>query len=360
VKHWQETRSILDRVLGLGRQGRPCALATVIRIEGSAYRRPGAKLLIEPDGCALGGVSGGCLEEDVRQVGLQVLGSGRARLLHYETGDDETKVWGLGLGCDGRVDILVQPISAEAALGPWTCVREQLEKDSPLAIATVLEDEWSGCVLAVTESGRLAGGLAEPTADAEVEAAATAALRARASRLLAVGPRQVFAEVLLPPPKLLVCGAGDDARPIAAFASAVGFRVLVADHRPAHLTAERFPSAQKLLLLRPDESSSELPIDRETYAVVKTHSLRHDTDWVRRLVRTEVPYVGILGPRARTRKILEGLGVEAGERVFGPVGLDLGADGPEQVAVSILAELLAIRAGREPRHLRTREVALHA
>ena len=127
MKHWQETRSILDRVLGLGRQGRPCALATVIRIEGSAYRRPGAKLLIEPDGCALGGVSGGCLEQDVRQVGLQVLSSGRARLLHYETGDDETKVWGLGLGCDGRVDILVQPISAEAALGPWAHVRQQLE-----------------------------------------------------------------------------------------------------------------------------------------------------------------------------------------------------------------------------------------
>ena len=360
MKHWQELGQILDRVVGLGREGRAGALAVVTRIEGSAYRRPGAKLLIDEAGAALGGVSGGCLEEDVRQVGLQVIGSGRSRVLHYDTGDDETKVWGLGLGCDGRVDILVQPISVEAAQGPWVRVRDLLQGDAPFALSMSVEDGAPGGVVVLGESGRLAGGLGDPRFDAEVEAAASAALGARVSRAQVLGSRTVFTEVLLPPPKLLVCGAGDDARPLVALAAAMGFRTFVADHRSAHLTAQRFPEARKLLLLHPDEGSIELPSDRETYAVVMTHSLKRDTEWVRRLIATEVPYVGILGPRARTRKVLGDLGLAGSERIFGPVGLDLGAEGPEQVALSVTAELLAVCSGREPRHLREREVAVHA
>jgi xanthine/CO dehydrogenase XdhC/CoxF family maturation factor len=212
----------------------------------------------------------------------------------------------------------------------------------------------------VSESGRLAGRLEDGAADAEVDAAAVAALRARRSTLHPAGGRTVFTEVLLPPPNLLVCGAGDDARPLAAFASAVGFRVFVADHRRAHLTPQRFPDARKLLLLRPDEGSAELPSGIRTHAVVMTHSFKRDMEWVARLVRTDVPYVGVLGPRARTEKIVTELGIGNRERVFGPVGLDLGADGPEQVALSILAELLAVWSGREPRHLRERAVAVHA
>jgi xanthine/CO dehydrogenase XdhC/CoxF family maturation factor len=359
VKHWQETARILDRVIRLGQQGRPAAIAIVTRIEGSAYRRPGAKLLIEEGGALLGGVSGGCLEEDVRQVGLRVLSSGRSRVLHYETGADETRLWGLGLGCDGRVDLVVQPIAPQAALGTWARVRSLLDGDSPFALSTIVEDGAPGGFLAVGESGRLAGdtGAAD---EREVEAAARAALGVRRPRLEAVGSRQVFTEILLPPPKLLVCGAGDDARPIVALAASVGFRVFVADHRSKHLEAQRLPEAHRLLLLRPDEATTELPTDPDTYAVVKTHSLEHDTAWVQRLIETDVSYLGILGPRARTRRILADLGVADDARVFGPVGLDLGAEGPEQVAVSVVAELLAVQSRREPRHLREREVAVHA
>jgi len=360
VKHWQELGQILDRVLRLAHEGRPAALAIVTRIRGSAYRRPGAKLLIEEDGSVLGGVSGGCLEEDVREVGLQVLRSGLSRVLHYETGADDTKVWGLGLGCDGEVDITVQPITAEAARQTWARVRDLLEQDAPFALSTMVEDGGRGQAIVVGESGRLAGRLDDAAADADVEATAVAALRARRSSLQTAGPRTVLTEVLLPPPNLLVCGAGDDARPLAALAATLGFRVFVADHRPAYLTAERFPTARKRLLLRPDEESAELPMDRRTHSVVMTHSLKRDAQWVRRLAGTDVPYVGVLGPRARTERILAELGTCDRERLFGPVGLDLGADGPEQVALSILAELLALWSGREPRHLRERAMAVHA
>lgn len=360
MKHWQELGQIVDGMLRRARAGRPVALAVVTRIRGSAYRRAGAKLLIEDDGSCLGGVSGGCLEEDVRQVGQQVLRSGLPRLLHYETADDDTTVWGLGLGCDGEVDIAVVPITPEAALGTWARVRELLDGDAPFALSTVIEDGGRTGVVVVGESGRLAGGLDDAAADAEVDSVAGAALSARRPSLHAVDSRRVFTEVLLPPPRLLVCGAGDDARPVVAFAAAVGFRVIVVDHRAAYLTAERFPDARKLLSLRPDDESAALPRDAHTYAVVMTHSLKRDTAWVRRLLASDVPYLGVLGPRARTEKMITELAPRDGGRIFGPVGLDLGADGPEQIALSILAEVLAVTSGREPHHLRERAVSVHA
>jgi xanthine/CO dehydrogenase XdhC/CoxF family maturation factor len=359
VKHWQETAGVLGRVVAAGRDGKATALATVTRIQGSAYRRPGAKLLIEEDGAVLGGVSGGCLEEDVRQVGLKVLRSGESRVLHYETGDDESRVWGLGLGCDGQVDLVVQPISPEAAVGAWARVRALLDGDSPFALATIAEDGASGGVLAVGEQGRVVDRWTEPAEVDPLEGAVREALRARRTTLGNVGSRRVFAEVLSPPPRLIVCGAGDDASPLVALATSVGFRVFVVDHRRALLDPKRLPEAHQRILARADEDSVALPSDADTYAVVMTHSLRHDTAWVRRLIAAPVAYVGALGPRARTQRILAELGT-TDARVFGPVGLDIGADGPEQVALSVVAELLAVRSRREPRHLRERELAVHA
>jgi xanthine dehydrogenase accessory factor len=375
VKHWQEMTHILDRVVQLGRQGRSTALAVVTQISGSAYRRPGAKLLIDADGGFLGGVSGGCLEEDVREIGLHVLQSGTTRALHYDTGTDETKLWGLGLGCDGEVDLLVQPIAAAAAIdadGPWARVRTLLRGDEPFAVATLIEPAGGPPTgtLVVGAQGLIAGGLVNrgPEAaelEAEVVGVAVAALAGGRSRLDTLGARRLFTDVLLPPPKLLVCGASDDARPTVTAAATAGFRVFVADHRAAYLTAERFPEAQHLWLGRPEEDMPGLPTDseegtRDTYAVVKTHSLLRDTAWIKRLAATVIPYIGVLGPRARVEKILVGLGLARDPRVFGPIGLDLGADGPEQVGLSIVAELLAVRAKRSAHHLRERREAIHA
>jgi xanthine dehydrogenase accessory factor len=363
MKHWQEMGHIADRVLRLDVEGKRAALAVVTRIEGSAYRRPGAKLLIEDEGNTVGGVSGGCLEQDVREVGLQVSRQRRSRTLHYDTYDDDSKVWGFGLGCDGKVDVLVQPLAVgvNGAHDPvWPAIRDALRGDCAFAVSMVVEDDGPGGMLVVGPSGRRAGTLGGPAVDAEVEAIALAALGAGHSNLTPLAARLVFTEVLIPPPRLLICGAGDDARPIAALAATVGFRVTVADHRPAYLTTERFPTAQERLAIRPEQPSAELRVDRTTYVVVKTHSLRHDTAWVQRLMRTDAAYVGVLGPRARIQKILKESGMDGQGRIFGPVGLDLGADGPEQVALSVVAEILAVSSGRVPRHLREREGTLHA
>jgi xanthine dehydrogenase accessory factor len=238
-------------------------------------------------------------------------------------------------------------------------VQGLLEGDAPFALSAPMEDGGRGGVLVVGESGRLAGGLEGPESDDLVEVSAQSALENRRSTCQAIGSRKVFIEVLRPPPRLLVCGAGDDARPLVMFAAAAGFRVYVADPRTAYATRERFPEAREVLVVHPEEAQA-LPADRESYAVVMTHSLKRDTEWVRRLHATPVPYIGLLGPRVRTSKILEELGIPGSDRVYGPVGLDLGADGPEQVALAVVAEVLSVWAGREPRHLREREEAVHA
>ena len=154
--------------------------------------------------------------------------------------------------------------------------------------------------------------------------------------------------------------------PLAACASQVGFRVTIVDHRPAYLSAERFPGAERIDR-RAADGVDGLPLGPRTYAVVMTHSFAHDRDWIGRLLRTEVPYIGLLGPRARRDEMLEQIDAASEQfdsagngRLFAPVGLDLGADGPEQVAVSIVAELLAVRAASAPHHLREKEGVIHA
>jgi xanthine dehydrogenase accessory factor len=412
MNHWKETAEILSRLAELGAAGRRAALATVVEIVGSAYRRPGAKFLIEDTGGTLGSVSGGCLEADVREVANAVVETGVPSLRHYNTGDEDV-AWGLGLGCNGLVDVFVQPATGgplAALAGP---LRELFAGDGTVALATVVgagpagadadagagapADGEVGATLAVDCSAMqghppvpVHGSLGSADLDREVVERVRGLAAAGRSGVQAVAGRRVFIEVLAPPPHLLVCGGGDDARPLVAYAADVGFRVTVLDHRPALLAPEWFPQALRRVVARPEDPDLALPPPARTLAVVKTHSLAHDREWVRRLLAAGLPYIGVLGPRGRTEAILRDVGSEAAaeaagaggpggadgpgehrrfaashsgsveERVFGPVGLDLGADGPRQVAISIVAELLAFTARREARHLSARREAIHA
>jgi xanthine dehydrogenase accessory factor len=371
MNHWKETAEILGRLAELTATGRRAALATVVSISGSAYRRPGAKFLIEATGSTQGSVSGGCLEADVRDVALSgVLASGIPSVRHYSTGGDDDAVWGLGLGCNGMVDVFVQPATEGPLAALAGRLRELLTGDAPVAIATLVEGDTAdpgdmGATLLLEPGGAVLGSLGSPELDRLAATAARALLPAGRSGVQRIGGCRVFIEVLPPPPHLVVCGAGDDARPLVAYAADSGFRVTVFDHRPALLVAEHFPQAARLVLARPGTPDSAIPLppSARSLTVVKTHSLAIDREWVRLLLAAGVSYVGVLGPRERTEGILKEIGetgaMSAG-RVYGPVGLDLGADGPRQVAVAIVAELLAVTAGREPRHLNERKEAIHA
>ncbi|SRR5579863_453618 len=373
--HWKETADIARRLTDLSAQGRKAALATVVHISGSAYRRPGAKLLIEETGGGIGSVSGGCLEADVRAAAADVMAAGRPSLRHYDTGEDDA-AWGLGLGCNGEVDILVQP----ATQGPFAAVAEPLQRllagDVPVALLTVIADgALMGAAMAIecsdgsdyaSRGGSVIGSLGSADLDRQAADRARQLAESGRSAVEVIGGRKVFVEILRPAPHLVVCGAGPDARPLVAYAAAAGFRVAVFDHREGFLPAEWFPDAKQRVLARPEDERIPLPEPAQSLAVVKMHSLVHDRAWLRRLLGAGYPYIGVLGPKRRTASILRDAGGDSGnaslaaDRVFGPVGLDLGADGPEQVAISIVAELLAVVAKRDARHLSERRDAIHA
>jgi xanthine dehydrogenase accessory factor len=361
MNHWKETAEILARLAELKAAGRRAALATVVHIVGSAYRRPGAKFLIEETGDTLGSVSGGCLEADVREVAKGVLATGTPSLRHYSTGADEDMVWGLGLGCNGSVDVFVETATEGPLADRAGELRELLAGESPVAMLTLVDgQENAGATLVLGPDGTVRGSLGSADLDRLGAERAVDLVPTGRSSLQTLNGRGVFVEVLPPPPHLLVCGAGDDARPLVAYAADAGFRVTVIDHRSALLAPEWFPQASRLVLGRPEDQGIVLPPAPRSLAVVKTHSLAQDREWARRLLAMGVPYVGMLGPHARTESILRELGTDGEGRVFGPVGLDLGADGPRQVALAIVAELLAFIAGREPRHLNERKEAIHA
>ena len=353
MKHWQETRDIVAR-LRVGGAGHG-AVATVVRISGSAYRRPGAKLLVTDTNELFGGVSGGCLEADVREVGLDALRQGRACTRGYDTGADEDTVWGLGLGCEGQVELVVQPVTA-ATLPVWEAVGRLLDGDAPFAIVTATTGPGAGDSLVVVDGAVVAGTMGDASRDAALARRAADLVARGTSSLDPVGDGVVFTEVLLPPPWLTVCGAGDDAVPLVRLATDLGFRVAVVDHRPAFVAEGRFPAAQRRLTRRPEDGVAGLATGPDAAAVVMTHNLALDRAWVRAFAATPVGYIGVLGPRARTERIAPA--VDQGS-LFGPVGLDIGAEGPEQIAVSVLAELLAVRAGRAGGHLRDRGAGIH-
>ncbi len=337
MKKWLETRQVLALAAALHRDGVPAALATVVRVRGSAYRHEGAKLIVARDGRSAGNVSGGCLEEDVREVAQRVIRSGKPERRSYCGGANEIAAWDLGVGCEGEVEILVEPVRDD-----FTPERALIEAEVPFVVVTRLDD---GTRLAVTGEDALAWAGDDR------------------SQLLERDGVAYFIDALVPPPRLLIVSAGDDARHLARLADDVGFRVVVADRRPGLLAPDRFPPTVRLVETDAARLAERVVLDDASFAVVMTHHFADDTDYLRALLRSPVCYIGLLGPRLRTERIV-GFLRESGpvddSRVFGPVGLDIGTDGAEQVALSILAEILAVRSGRAARSLRDRAVPIHA
>src|ERR1041385_3117376 len=259
MKQWLETREVLDFL----RAGKRAALATVVRVRGSAYRHEGAKLAVAEDGGTVGNVSGGCLERDVREVALEVIRTGEPQLRSYCSSADEIAAWDLGVGCEGQVDVFVEVTE------PRPRERVLLDGREPFAVATIvgMRDAGCGMRLLVTRA-RMEGDLGSRGLNAGGARKARELLEIGGSGIHEITGRSVFIDVLTPPPQLIVLGAGDDARPLVRFAAAVGFRVVVVDRRPGSLTAERFPAAAALVESAGDALADALSLDPDCYAVV--------------------------------------------------------------------------------------------
>ncbi|MEX0754679.1 MAG: XdhC family protein [Actinomycetota bacterium] len=368
-----EIAEVLAAIEELSARGEPMALATIVAARGSTYRRPGARLLVPKEGTPIGNISGGCLEGDIAEVARRVIDDGGARLVGWDLTADDDAVWGMGLGCNGAIEVFVEP--AEHAAEVAGALRIAIEEQRPIAVVTVLESDLdaapAGSRLLVRPGGETEGGLGDAGLDASAREAAIERLAAEASEVRSLtgssGEARAFVEVLEPPLRVLLCGAGHDAIPLVEMASVLGWRPIVIDDRPAFLTRQRFPKAAGFAAVAtPDEAATAAAADERSFAVVMTHNFLRDKDYLRGLLASRVPYIAMLGPAARTERILaelaeEGvaIGVTERERIHAPAGLDLGAEGPEEIAQAIAAEIVAVRRRRRGGFLKERSGPIH-
>ena len=368
-----ELRAILDGLAEAGRRGESAVLATVVGVQGSAYRRPGARLLLLADGRGVGAISGGCLEADVARRARQGGTPSGPFVLRYDTTSDEEIAWELGLGCGGVVDVLVERIDPVHRPPHLAFLRRCLDRRRSGVLARVVgaEGGWGvrvGDWLALEEGGGSAGNLCDPGLVAGVRADAADALRRGGSRRVAHdgpdGRIEVFHELLRPPPGFLVCGAGHDAPPVARLAGDLGWRVTVCDRRPALATRDRFPTADEVIVCRPHDLLGHVAPEPGGAAVVMTHDYTDDQCFLELLLSLPLFYIGILGSRRRTAGLLRdlaagGLRRRDEARLYGPVGLDIGAETPAEIALAVVAEVQAVLAGRAAGFLRDLPGPIH-
>jgi xanthine/CO dehydrogenase XdhC/CoxF family maturation factor len=366
-----ETQEVLEAIGSLSSRGRRMALATITSVRGSTYRRPGARLLVPDDGPALGNLSGGCLEGQVEAIARDVMSEGRPRLEFYDLTADDEVVWGWGLGCNGAIEVLIEP--AEAAAEIAQALATAIRDERRVAVGTVLDSSVEDVargerVLRV--DGDREGALGAEGPRSQIDAAVANALLSGTGGIETVevgrGTLRLFIEVIEPPLRLLVCGAGHDAIPLVRHASLLGWKVSVVDDREAFLTEDRFPGASQFILAEPAAAAEKAGVDDRTYAVVMSHNYLRDRDYLRGFLGSTVAYIGMLGPRARLERLLDEVaadGVEPTEddraKLYGPAGLDLGGEGPDEIAAAIVGEVLAISRRRSGGFLRDRPGTIH-
>ena len=335
-------------------RGEKIALATVVATKRSAPRPIGAKLGVSEGGELAGSVSGGCVENEVFGLAQERLGGGRPVLANYGISDELGLT--VGLPCGGEIDVFVdeyEPQLLERLL-------EASEREEPAVLYEVVAGEQLGAKLLVFEDGEVMGnGFGEPPASVDD------LLRRGRSVLIEEDGRTVFCDVFGRRPRLVVFGAVDTAEHLCRSAGALGWRTIVVDARAALATAERIPSADERMVAWPKEALEQIQPDHATSIVVLTHEDRFDIPALESALQSDAFYVGALGSRKnqerrRERLLAEGLDEEAIDRISGPSGLDIGASTPAETALSILAEILAVRAARDGGRLKTAKGRIHA
>jgi xanthine/CO dehydrogenase XdhC/CoxF family maturation factor len=342
----------------------PTVLATLVQVKGSSYRRPGARMLLDPEGIRMGVLSGGCLETDLAARVADILARGGAQVVKYDMSSELDRIWGTGMGCQGKADILLVPLAPGQAPDWARAARAALAGRRPGVILTVYQ---------AADPTRLGQAWFWEPGDGEgaglpgdLAGAARAALAEGRPAALDRDGERILVEPLLPPVALWIFGAGENARPLAEQAMQLGWAVGILDHRPALARPERFPGAAAVLAGPPATLAGALSGDPRSAGVVMTHIFEPDKAMLRHMLETGMPYVGLQGNRGRSEQVLseleqEGFALteERLRRLRVPMGLDLGAESPEIIALAVLAEIQAVLSGRAPIPLRERRGRIH-
>ena len=372
----KELHEIIKAYDAATKVGKASVLATVVHLEGSSYRRPGARMLVLEDGMMIGAISGGCLEGDALKKALLTFTEKKSRLVTYDTSDEDDVNVGIQLGCEGVIQVLFEYIDPANALNPIELLRKATAKRQQVVVVTLFDltdkkNNQIGTCLVKQQSGEITAVIPQAALKELIEQDVDKAILNGRSlftnyALLDVS-YNAFIECILPPISLVVVGAGNDAISIMQIATVLGWEVKVVDGRHTHAKAERFINACQVLVSKPESALQQISIDNRTCFVLMTHNYQYDLQMLKALLATQVKYIGVLGPKKKLVKMLDALkqeGVmltdELLARIYGPTGLDIGAETPEEIAVSIIAEIQAAFTGKEGTMLKWKQDQIHS
>jgi xanthine/CO dehydrogenase XdhC/CoxF family maturation factor len=369
----KEIKDIVTAFDAATKIGKKSALATVVHVEGSSYRRPGARMLVTEDGELTGAISGGCLEGDALRKARLVISQDKALLVTYDTMDDDDATLGVGLGCNGIIHILIEPIPVHNPDHPIQKLREFLSQRQEAVLVTLfcLADRHApqpGTCLMLKASGTLKGHCDDAAIETSVVAEAKKVLKLKASRVKNYFSHEkhltAFIEFLQPAVSLIIIGAGNDIMPLVQMADILAWETTVVDGRPNYATVERFPDATRVLVSKASQVLDQVTIDPQTAFVLMTHNYNYDWEILKALMEKEVSYIGVLGPKKKMERMivdLEKANVQQPLRsnLYGPVGLDIGAETSEEIALSVLSEIKAVISMRQGNFLREKKETIH-
>jgi xanthine dehydrogenase accessory factor len=356
--------------------GKNVALASVVHLEGSSYRRPGARMLVSDEGELTGAISGGCLEGDALRKAMYAISQRRSKLVTYDTSDENDMTIGIQLGCAGVIQVLFEPIDPAKQDNPIQLIRKALAIRQEAVMVTLCNlsnknaDQPGTCLL-MEFNGNITGTIPIQGMEKMVMEDVQLVMQNKKSLFREYQADGIsmtaFIEFLQPAISLVVVGAGNDAVPMMQIADALGWDVRIVDGRNTHARPERFVAACQVLVSKPEAVLDQLHIDSSTVFVMMTHNYNYDLSMLKALLPTQTPYIGMLGPQKKLYRMLDELrqdGMQLDDamlsKVYGPTGLEIGAETPEEIALSIIAEIQAVMEGKHGGMLKHKPDVIHA
>lgn len=344
-------REIIEDIQKWKNQGKNIAVATIVKAEGSPMRPIGSKMAVTSDQQITGSVTGGCIEGAVYEEAQEVIASGRPKMLHYGVASDQNP-WEVGLSCGSSLDVFVEALQTPAWQTLYQPMQSAIDERRMLACVTLLNGEMIGAKMIVRPDGTKEGSLGSDPLDHAALEVAQQQMSARDPKTVKLeGDLEAFVDVFQPPFRLMIVGAGHIGIPLVSLARVLGFYTIVIDPRKAYATRERFPDADELILEWPSDAIKRLQPDQGTYIAVVSHDDKLDNPALAEALQSNAAYVGVLGTKRNVPKrlnILRELGVNEAQmkKLHAPIGLDIGAVPPEEIALSVLAEMVAVHHGR--------------
>ncbi|WP_156308905.1 XdhC family protein [Sphingobacterium endophyticum] len=345
------------------------ALATVVMVEGSSYRQAGARMLVTEDGQLTGAISGGCLEGDALKKAVLAIHQKSNKLITYDTSNPDDVEFGVQLGCNGIVHILFEYIDKNATQNPISLLEKTIENRNKSVITTIFSLEKRNKQIGTVgfvRNQELILLNSEGISESGLMNFSSKVLEKKQNILSTVSSNEILLQYIPPQTTLIIAGAGNDVKPLVETASILGWKTIITDGRVTHAQKKRFPKADEVLFAKPEEIIDKIEIDESTIFVLMTHNYNYDLALLKLIIHQPVKYIGLLGPKTKLDRMIDDVkssGINVGDeelnKLYGPVGLDIGAETSEEIAISIIAEIKAVLSQRNGLFLREKKEKIH-